>query len=543
MEANQITCPQCGLANNELAESCVQCGIIFIKNPVMSTHTIKDDQKRKAIEEAEAMLDETQGPPEIDAFKNDNIKGPAPHEDTVEMQIPKEEATDIKPEAEAPEAPKPEADKNSENKEIAMEAKEAAMETVPEAPKSQENKDVENQEIEMEAIEAEMETVDGTVDAEALFLSEVGTDKSPEKSTAETAQKIVAISAEPETADDQNGETLNSKSDKEDSRKPEADALAMDPPAAGAPMTEPQKEEKRSEKEEAENESETVEAAETETAVTEVVEPAKSEDHSIPEDAASPAEQKIKIEEKPETTTAETATTKAETPPYAIATIEMPEELVEADTKADDRAEKAKQDALKKQQEAQAKAEALEKEKAAQAVALKKKRLAQAQALKKQKAAQAKAETLKKRKEALAKARASKTQRATQARADALKKQIEAQIEAEISSQEVQCASGMTTAAAGSMNHYERLLGLLKRYKGKAIGINYDNSAEIREAELVEANEEFFSVRVKDKKLQYSYPLKTILTIVEGQEGVETGEGDKKATFDAVIKVYPLVLF
>jgi len=87
------------------------------------------------------------------------------------------------------------------------------------------------------------------------------------------------------------------------------------------------------------------------------------------------------------------------------------------------------------------------------------------------------------------------------------------------------------------------LLGLLQRYKGKAIGINYDNSSEIREAELVEANEEFFSVRVKDKKLQYSYPLKTILTIVEGQEGVETGEGDKKAKFDAVIKVYPLVLF
>ena len=112
---------------------------------------------------------------------------------------------------------------------------------------------------------------------------------------------------------------------------------------------------------------------------------------------------------------------------------------------------------------------------------------------------------------------------------------------AEASSQEVQHAS--TQPAAAGTSNYERLLGLLKRYKGKAIGINYDNSSEIREAELVEANEEFFSVRVKDKKLQYSYPLKTILTIVEGQEGVETGEGDKKAKFDAVIKVYPLVLF
>ena len=95
-------------------------------------------------------------------------------------------------------------------------------------------------------------------------------------------------------------------------------------------------------------------------------------------------------------------------------------------------------------------------------------------------------------------------------------------------------------AAAGMMPH-KRLLGLLKRYKGKAIGINYDHSSEIREAELVDANEEFFSIRIKDKKLQYNYPLETILTIVEGQEGVESGEGEKKTKYDAVIKVYPMV--
>jgi colicin import membrane protein len=510
MEANQITCPQCGLANNELVESCVQCGIIFIKTPVMSTHAIKDDKKRKAIEEAEAMLEGTQTPPEIDAFQNDIIKGPDPHEDTAEMQIPTEETTDIKSEAATPEAPKPE-----------------------------QNKDAENQEIEMEAIEAAMETVDGTVDAEALFLSEVRTDKSSEKLTPQTAQKNVGTPAEPEKADDLNGETLHSKADEEESQNPEADALALDPPAGEDPMVEPQKKENRVEKEEAKNTSETVEAAETETAVTEVVEPAKSEDHSIPAAAAQPAEQEFKMEEKPEATTA-----KAETPPYAIATIELTEEFVEANTKTDEQAEKAKQDALKKQQEAQAKVEALEKEKAAQVVALKKKKLARAQALKKQKAAQAKAEALKKKKEALAKARASKKQEAILARTDALKKQKAAQAMAEASSQQVEHASpGDSQASAASMSNYERLLGLLKRYKGKAIGINYDNSSEIREAELVEANEEFFSVRVKEKKLQYSYPLKTILTIVEGQEGVETGEGDKKAKFDAVIKVYPLVLF
>jgi len=544
MEANEITCPQCGLANNELAESCVQCGIIFIKSPVMSTHTIKDDQKRKAIEEAEAMLDKTQAPSEIDAFKNDITKGPDPDGDTAEMQIPLEETTDIKPEAAAPEAPKPEADKNSENQTIEMKAVEAGIKTVPEAPKPEQNKDVENQEIEMEAIEAAMETVDGTADAEALFLSEVSKDKSSEWSTPETAKKIVGSLAEPKKADDLNGESLNSKADEEDSQNPEADAPAVDPPTGGDSMAEPQKEENRAEGESVEVKSETDEGAETETAITEVVEPVNAEDHSIPAAAAPPAEQKNQSEEKPESTVAEAAPVKAEAAPDANATIEMPIELVEEHTQPDQQAEKAKQDALKKQQEAQAKAEVLEKEKVGQAVALKKKRLAQVQALKKQKAAQAKAEALKKRKEALAKARASRKQKATQARADALKKQIEAQIKAEASSQEVQHAStGSSQAAAAGMSNYERLLGLLKRYKGKAIGINYDNSSEIREAELVEANEEFFSVRVKDKKLQYSYPLKTILTIVEGQEGVETGEGDKKTKFDAVIKVYPLVLF
>ena len=161
---------------------------------------------------------------------------------------------------------------------------------------------------------------------------------------------------------------------------------------------------------------------------------------------------------------------------------------------------------------------------------------AKAEALKKQKAAQAKAEAFKKMKAAQAQAQALKKKKVAQAKADALKKQKAAQARAEESVEYVEVAAG------GQSNHV-KLLRLLKRYKGKAIGINYDNSAEIKEAELIEANEEFFSVMVKEKKIQYSYPLNTILTIVEGEQGVETGEKDEKAKFDAVIKVYPLVLF
>jgi len=516
MEANQITCPQCGLANNEPTEACVQCGIIFVKNPAMQAQTMPDEQKRKAIEEAEAMLDETRASPEIDAFGNEIIKRPDPHEDTIEMQIPTEETTDIKPETSAPEEPKPEENKNSGN-----------------------------HEIELEAIEAAVETVNETADAEALFLSGVNTGKPAEPTAPETAAATVGMPTEPEKANDQSGETGKSDANPKDSQDHKAEMLPLKPPE-GDPMAEPQKEESRVEKEPAETKSEAAEPAKTEAAAAEAVEPAKSEDNSTFENTTQPAEQEIQLEEKPELTMAEEAPAQAEPQIHTNATVEMPEEPVDGDSLIKNKEEQVRE-ALKKQRKAQAKAEAQKNEKAvqAQAVALKKKKLARAKAaaLKKQKAALAKVEALKKRKEALAKAQASKKQEAARAKADALNNQKEAQAKAEASSQEMQVASsGMPPAVAESTNHHERLLGLLKKYKGKAIGINYDNSSEIREAELIDANEEFFSVMVKDKKLQYSYPLKTILTIIEGQEGVETGEDDKKAKFDAVIKVYPLVL-
>jgi hypothetical protein len=487
----------------------------------MQAPTMPDEQKRKAIEEAEAMLDETQASPEIDAFGNELIKRPDPHEDTIEMRIPTEETMDIKPETALPEEPKPEELKPAENKNSG------------------------NHEIELEAIEAAVETVNETADAEALFLAGVNTGKPAEP---ETAAATVGIPTEPEKANDQGGETAKSDANPKDSQDHKAEMLPLKPPPGGNPMAEPQKEVNRVEKEPEGTKSEAAEPAKTEAAAAEAVGPAKSEDNSTFKNTTQPAEQEIQLEGKPELSMAEEAPAQAEPQTHANARVKMPRELDEEKAQADQQAEKTKQDALKKQREAQAKAEALKNEKAvqAQAVALKMKKLVQAKAaaLKKQKAALARVEALKKRKEALAKAQASKKQEAARAKADALNKQKEAQAKAEASSQEMQVAnSGIPQAAAESTNHHERLLGLLKRYKGKAIGINYDNSSEIREAELIDANEEFFSVMVKDKKLQYSYPLKTILTIIEGQEGVETGEDDKKAKFDAVIKVYPLVSF
>ena len=193
----------------------------------------------------------------------------------------------------------------------------------------------------------------------------------------------------------------------------------------------------------------------------------------------------------------------------------------------------------RKPAEGQASVEALKIEKAGQDPA---------DAQKKQKGALARAKALKMKKLKLAKAKALKIKKLKLAKAQALKKQREAQAGIEKASEEVAAGSKSREAHNSdriiqSMDTNTKMLSLLKKYKGQPIGINYDNSAAIKEAQLVEANDEFFSVFVKDKELNYSHPLKTILTIIEGKDGVETGESDQKEKFTAVVKVYPLVLF
>ena len=538
MELNELTCPQCGLVNNYLSEACAQCGIIFVKNsaaqaaqndPAMQAQAEKDERKRKDIEEAEALLKQADSAAENGTLENATISMPddaeesedtaEESEDTIEMEIPVQpEASDIKSEAAS-----------------------------TDETKSEEDQKPENPEIELEAIETSIEMVTEPTDVEELFLSEVKTDSSEEPADSGTGEKSVdpamdtpdavetndkiakPLTMEPENKEQKQDDTA----EKQSKAEPEAD-------------TKPQKAQK-------DNSSETAEPALAPDAAGEEAKPEHAE--KAPTDKTETAEQKTLVEEEAESTAGEKATVINE----AWVPIESEKEPEKGQEAADSQEEVLKKqqedkvrEALIKHREAQAKAEALKKEKAAQAkaAALKKKKLDQvkAEALKKQKAAQAKAEALKKKKEAQVKAISVLKQKAAQARAEALKKQKEAQAKTEASAPEVQVASGSAEEAVSQTTSegfsvHEKLLGLLKRYKGKAIGINYDNSTEIKEAELIEANEEFFSVMVKDKKLQYSYPLKSILTIIEGQEGVETGQDDKKSKFDAVIKVYPLVSF
>ena len=195
---------------------------------------------------------------------------------------------------------------------------------------------------------------------------------------------------------------------------------------------------------------------------------------------------------------------------------------------------------------AQDSADAQQKQKAAQALKAKKLKLAQAQALKQKKLKLAQAQALKQKKLKLAQAQ--NREKAAMVKAQALKKQKAAQAVIEKTHSEMAAGSNSPKVDNASMTIQGRgantkMLDLLKKYQGQAIGINYDNSADIKEAELVDANDEFFSVSVKDQKLNYSHPLKTILTIIEGEDGVVAGKPEQKAKFKAVIKVYPLVLF
>jgi hypothetical protein len=204
-------------------------------------------------------------------------------------------------------------------------------------------------------------------------------------------------------------------------------------------------------------------------------------------------------------------------------------------------ADKARADAeaIQKQTEAQASADILKIEKAAQDMeeALKKQKvaMAEAQLLKKEKLNLAKAEAVKQKKVALARAQALKKQRKAQANIHALKKEEAVAYIAD--------KKDSKRIIAHSPEAKTKMTDLLKKYQGQAIGINYDNSADIKKAELVAANDEFFSVFVEDKELQYSYPLKSILTVIESKDGVGDVAHGQEGKFSAVIKVYPLASF
>ena len=83
---------------------------------------------------------------------------------------------------------------------------------------------------------------------------------------------------------------------------------------------------------------------------------------------------------------------------------------------------------------------------------------------------------------------------------------------------------------------------LLEKYEGEAIGINFDDPAEIKGARLAKVNEDHFSIMDPENELVHSYPYSDILSIVEGAEGVPIDTSDEKPTFPVVIRVMHLMV-
>jgi hypothetical protein len=514
MDANEITCPKCGHPNSYISEGCVKCGIIFSKY-------LKLQEKRR--ENESTHVDDTVEKSKVE--ENPVIKSAEKTEPAALESISADNTAQTMAETSASE---PEV--------------QSTKETEPEKSQAQSVEDISMDEIELpqeasaEPLENQMQTNPETPLAakEEQEISISPEEKSEPTATADVRPTQRETQATDQLAVQKNGEQVT--------QEPLGEPIPEPVAAETAPVTEEVLELVEPVEVEKTDKPET-EAKPEETQPQGARDTATSKDEEIANDdtISAPREENLKV-----------APTEIEQPAKAEQEIVLEEvaEPVQVEASSIKSEEQAREDLLKKQKAALVAAETAKKEKETQANvwALKKKKLAQAklEGLKKQKVAQVKA--LKKQKDELAKQKALKKQKASQAKAEALKKQKEAQSLVETSVQESQTMEKGSSEIRQTMMSKDidsklKIMALLKKYEGKTIGINYDNSAEIKEAQLVEANNEFFSVSVKDTKLQYSYPLQTLLSLIEGEDGVEAGEAESKTKFTAVIKVYPLVLF
>jgi hypothetical protein len=509
MDTNEISCPNCGHLNNYISEGCVKCGIIFSKyleiqareKGAVSTESGTAEEEKtveQALEakpadgpasvstdieaEPDKLQPDTTTPSETEEplLKMDTI-----HQDDIEAPAPEvsiadNEAAQIKSAdySEKEITLSPETPIEPQPESSIFAALDKQAESLPESDSIHATSEVQTKApIEIQQTE-----------------ENIGQEKSIEEFPASTGTETPPVAADEEIL-----ELVEPLTDeKKDRQTPDAEKLEM----LDQDQLETVKEEEKPPK------TETPQEPSSENAQ---IAPAAKEQNDL-------GEQEIKLE--------------------AVAVAVTSDDLP---SKPD---EQARTVLLKKQQAALAKAEALKKEKEAQAkaVALKKQKLAKLEALKKQKAAQSKLEAQRRQRAKLAKAEALAKPKTASARADAHRQQSEAQETAEAAhNQTTTEVQAERPAAKNSTASGRKIMSLLKKYEGKTIGINYDNSSEIRAAELVEANDEFFSVLVKDKKLHYSYPVQTLLSLVEGEDGVEAGEDESKSRFTAIIKVYPVL--
>ncbi len=198
-------------------------------------------------------------------------------------------------------------------------------------------------------------------------------------------------------------------------------------------------------------------------------------------------------------------------------------------------------EALRKQKEEEEKAEALRKKKEAEerAEALRKQKEEEkrAEALRKQKEEEERAEALRKQKEEEEKAEALRKQKEEEERAEALRKQKEVEEKAEALRKQKEEEIEKIQKIIRALKPKAKMKDLLKKYEGQSIGINYEKPADIKAASLVRVNDDHFSIFLNDDQLMVSFPYTSILSIIEGVDGVGTGFTEDDTVFSVIIKV------
>ncbi len=183
--------------------------------------------------------------------------------------------------------------------------------------------------------------------------------------------------------------------------------------------------------------------------------------------------------------------------------------------------EQEKQEVLQKAQESQTKITALEDE---------------TQDLKKE------AEALKKEKKDL-EAEAARRKDQDEKEAEQ-RRQMEAEEQAKIEAveKERQDAQKRTETILKTVLPKPTMKELLKKYEGEAVGINFDDPAEIKSARLAKVNEDHFSIMVPENELVHTYPYSDIVEIVEGAEGVPIDASGETPTYPVVIRIFHLMV-
>jgi ribosomal protein L40E len=200
------------------------------------------------------------------------------------------------------------------------------------------------------------------------------------------------------------------------------------------------------------------------------------------------------------------------------------------------REEEEKAEALKRQKEAEERAEALRKQKEeeekAEAIRRQKEEEEEerAEALRKQKEEEEKAEALREQKEEEEKAEAIRRRKEEEEKAEAMRRQKEEEAIEEIQK------TGKDIIEA--LKPKPKIKALLKKYEGQTIGINYEKPADIIGASLARVNDDHFSIFVSDDRLMVSFPYTSILSIIEGVNGVSIGSKEDDTAFSVVIKVH-----